>query len=471
MNTQAKIIASRYMSKTSSKEVRETWRLKRNVYTGTGSMAQALDELDADCVRAGLNCFPVHLGVYSITVEGSPSAINKVMSSPSWKRKVEKVANAKTAGAGTENARYLNSISPQEKSKILKHIADHYGVSVSEIEEEVTDRDAEKLFEYAASNNAMAMKIYRGMSRMASVSVDRPGRKIDVSKFTDMDGRPVKVNGLDDVIHVPSGFEGFPYEMSGSGSNLMILISDEDGEEKLVPALEVRKVRNLKKLRTFKDRYRNTGKVGDKVVLTPKGGSGLRKLLVGVVEMIFTEGNDPEVMIKMEGRPTDYPAEMLTMYDKYVEFYGEPKKASKTAASGNYGFTKAVQNDVEVALRKLQKKVDQLARAVESRHPEAGTYFRTRCQGSKCNASKALGGACLLNQIPKRMGAGPLGFKPNCAKASHKAISDLILYSGEVAHSLHKKTRDHVPYLQTHSKKKRCPLTRLLLENYPVEIL
>lgn len=146
-------------------------------------------------------------------------------------------------------------------------------------------------------------------------------------------------------------------------------------------------------------------------------------------------------------------------------------KASKTAASGNYGFTKAVQNDVEVALRKLQKKVDQLARVVESKHPEAGTYFGTRCQGSNCNASKALSGSCLLNQKPKRMVAGPLGFKPNCARASHKAITDLILYSGEVAHSLHKKTRDHVPYLQTHSKKKRCPLTRLLLENYPVEIL
>ena len=144
---------------------------------------------------------------------------------------------------------------------------------------------------------------------------------------------------------------------------------------------------------------------------------------------------------------------------------------AKTAASGNYGFTKAVQNDVEVALRKLQKKVDQLARIVESKHPEAGTYFSTRCQGSNCNASKALGGACLLNQKPKRMVAGPLGFKPSCARASHKAITDLILYSGEVAHSLHKKSRNHVPYLETHSKKKRCPLTRLLLENYPVEIL
>lgn len=144
---------------------------------------------------------------------------------------------------------------------------------------------------------------------------------------------------------------------------------------------------------------------------------------------------------------------------------------NKTAASGNYGFTKAVQNDVEVALRKLEKKVNDLARFVESKHPEAGTYFSTRCQGSNCNASKALSGACLLNQKPKRMVAGPLGFKPACARASHKAITDLILFSGDVAHTLYKKDRDHIPYLQAHAKKKRCPLARLLLENYPVEIL
>lgn len=219
---------------------------------------------------------------------------------------------AKTAGAGAENARYLNSISPQKKMEILEHIASHYGTSVQEIEEEVTDMDAEKLFEYAASNNAMAMEIYRGMGRKASM---------------------------------------------------------------------------------------------------------------------------------------------------------------KTAASGNYGFTKAVQNDVEIALRKLEKKVNELARRVESKHPEAGTYFGTRCQGSTCNASKALSGACLLNQKPKRLVNGPLGFKPSCAKASHKAITDLIIHAGDVAHTLFKKDRDHIPYLKTHAKKKRCPLTRLILENYPVEIL
>ena len=144
---------------------------------------------------------------------------------------------------------------------------------------------------------------------------------------------------------------------------------------------------------------------------------------------------------------------------------------NKTAASGNDGFTKRVQSDVDVALRRLEKKVHELARKVESKHPEAGTYFTTRCQGSSCNASKALGNACVLNQQPKRMVAGPLGFKPTCARASHKAITDLTLHAGDVAHTLYKKNRDHIPYLKTHAKKKRCPLTRLILENYPVEIV
>lgn len=217
--------------------------------------------------------------------------------------------------SGSANAKYLNSISSAKKSEILNHIADHYGVSVREMEKEIYDPEAESLYEYAASNNAMAMEIYRGFKRMRLTA------------------------------------------------------------------------------------------------------------------------------------------------------------STKLAASGNYGFTKRVQNDVDVAIRKLQKKVDQLARIVESKHPEVGTYFGTRCKGSSCNASKALSKSCLLNQQPKRVVKGPLGFKPSCARAAHKAISDLILYSGEVAHSLHLKNRDHVAYLNMHAKKKRCPLTKLIIENYPIEIM
>ncbi len=178
------------------------------------------------------------------------------------------------------------------------------------------------------------------------------------------------------------------------------------------------------------------------------------------------EGNHRQITV--EGDPSVIEKVMSL---PYVKFKVEKVANTKTAASGNYGFTKRTQNDVEVALRKLEKKVNQLARAIESKYPEAGSYFSQRCQGSTCNASKALSKKCLLNLPPKKVKSGPLGYSPSCAKSAHKAISDLILFSGEVAHSLYNKDRDHALYLQTHAKRKRCPLTKMLLENYPVEIM
>ena len=76
-----------------------------------------------------------------------------------------RVASDKTAGSGAANAKYLDSLPPQKKNKILKHIAKHYDVSVREIEDELTDRDAEALYEYAATDRAMAMEIYRDFKR------------------------------------------------------------------------------------------------------------------------------------------------------------------------------------------------------------------------------------------------------------------------------------------------------------------
>lgn len=70
------------------------------------------------------------------------------------------------AGSGAANAKYLDSLPPAKKAKILKHIAKHYGVSVREIEKELVDRDAENLFEYAATDHSMAMEIYRDFKRM-----------------------------------------------------------------------------------------------------------------------------------------------------------------------------------------------------------------------------------------------------------------------------------------------------------------
>jgi len=70
-------------------------------------------------------------------------------------------SNFAAASMGSANEQYLNSLSPMEKAKILKAIAAHYGVSVREMEDEVTDREAEALYEYLSFNNGMAMKVYR----------------------------------------------------------------------------------------------------------------------------------------------------------------------------------------------------------------------------------------------------------------------------------------------------------------------
>ena len=81
----------------------------------------------------------------------------------------------KTAGSGDLNAKYLASIPAPMKAKILKAVANHYGVSISEIEEEVTDKDAEALYEYIPTRS-MAVQVLRDMKgkRFASYDSD-PG--------------------------------------------------------------------------------------------------------------------------------------------------------------------------------------------------------------------------------------------------------------------------------------------------------
>ena len=91
--------------------------------------------------------------------------------------KVEKVDNSLPDGVGMNyivviesykkyeeggeiNGNYLNSISADKKERILKNIAKHYGISLSEAEEEVKDSDAEMLYEYIANDNGLRMEVY-----------------------------------------------------------------------------------------------------------------------------------------------------------------------------------------------------------------------------------------------------------------------------------------------------------------------
>ena len=140
---------------------------------------------------------------------------------------------------------------------------------------------------------------------------------------------------------------------------------------------------------------------------------------------------------------------------------------SKEAASGLFGFTKAIQRDGESAIKKVKKQAEKISTQLEKRHPEAGVYFTLRCNKAGCVPSKALAKTCIFNKPQTRILKGPMGFKPSTAKASQKAISDILLFAGEVGHGLYHRKNDVLPFLTAYARRKRCPYAKLLVEAYP----
>jgi phage terminase large subunit-like protein len=78
---------------------------------------------------------------------------------------IENYAHGGSMGGNNKNGKYLDSISSDKKSKILKNIASHYGFSVGDAEEEVRDEDAEMLYEYIANDQLLRMEVYNDMKK------------------------------------------------------------------------------------------------------------------------------------------------------------------------------------------------------------------------------------------------------------------------------------------------------------------
>lgn len=87
----------------------------------------------------------------------------------------------KAAGYGSANARYLNGLTSQMKDKILNNVASHYEVSVDEIEQELTDNDAEPLYEYITGDKALQMQCYNSFKKDASSDQSKQAGRADVT--------------------------------------------------------------------------------------------------------------------------------------------------------------------------------------------------------------------------------------------------------------------------------------------------
>lgn len=73
--------------------------------------------------------------------------------------KAFKVVDERFDKGGVLNGNYLDNISADKKNKILKNIANHYGISLSEAEVEVRDADAIMLYEYI-TNKELRMDVH-----------------------------------------------------------------------------------------------------------------------------------------------------------------------------------------------------------------------------------------------------------------------------------------------------------------------
>lgn len=136
--------------------------------------------------------------------------------------------------------------------------------------------------------------------------------------------------------------------------------------------------------------------------------------------------------------------------------------------SGLYDFNKSIQNDAEVCVRKLEKRANSLAMALEAKYPEAGSFFKERATRTLDPACQAMSSSCRIFREPQRLLPGMLGFKQTCVKACLNAINELLILAGEIGNILYKKEGVHLDYFNKHYEATKCPFTKLLIDAFPI---
>ena len=107
-----------------------------------------------------------------------------------------------------KNGKYLDSLSSDKKSRILKNIASHYGISVADAEDEVRDEDAEMLYEYIANDKSLRMEVYNDMERGKMAKGGNMTDKLDkvrekVNNFLNPLGYSARVEkSIGDVLYI-----------------------------------------------------------------------------------------------------------------------------------------------------------------------------------------------------------------------------------------------------------------------------
>lgn len=169
--------------------------------------------------------------------------------------------------------------------------------------------------------------------------------------------------------------------------------------------------------------------------------------------------------------------------------------ADKTAgnAGGLYGFPKALQNDCDVASRRVAKAAVRIAKAAYKKDARVAEFLSTHAKRGKSVPAKALV-AAFAEMGPKiastdaerlqelrdkqastnkeaKLAYGLYGYYDKTSRLGLNACAELRHEAGVVASNLHRRrAAKHArisEYLSTHCKKARCAYSRLILDGYP----
>jgi len=156
---------------------------------------------------------------------------------------------------------------------------------------------------------------------------------------------------------------------------------------------------------------------------------------------------------------------------------GKSKKAS--APAGMYGYTKKTQHDVEASIRKAQRRVAKIAKALWTRDSRSAAFLATHAKRAKSAPARLLV-AAMADIGPKvaseegvaRVAAyGLYGHPAKTARLSLTACSELREEMGRIAYDLHsRRSMKHAKitgFMDAHTKAAKCSYCRMLLSSYP----
>jgi len=322
--------------------------------------------------------------------ENPPPSVVKVREEMEGKSasKEDGVASGKKA-SNSANAEYLDSLSPQMRSKILMSVAKHYGTTAREIERELRDRDAEALYEYLAFDKGMAMQVYQDFRQMRTASKEE-------AKFEEGQPADPTVNmSPEDKKKWEEENAKHKDQFKGAASPDSEAEADEDraeaDEDKAQAEREEAEAARTKES-GMTTRVRLTWKTAASQV---PGGEGDEHSTSGWKEApadaaTLAPGQEKK-LVKGAGKTPGKPdGTGPCSQDPECECDKQQGKTGSKAATGLYGYTRAVQADCEASVRKLQRKAASVARAAWNKDERVAEFLTTHAKRGKSRSARVL---------------------------------------------------------------------------------